>query len=72
MIVLSGASNISLQNIRLQNMRGMAVYIEKGDNYTFMNCTFRNIGMVAVVMGKGIEPFKVFRHDGQAYLFEGL
>jgi parallel beta-helix repeat protein len=64
MIVLSGASNISFQNITLENMRGIGVYIEKCDNNTFENCTFRNIGMVAIVMGKGIEPFKVYRHDG--------
>ena len=64
MILLSGVSNISFQNITLENMRGMAVYIEKGDNNIFRNCTFRNIGMVGVVMGKGIEPFKVYQHDG--------
>ena len=46
MILLSGVSNISFQNITLANMRGMAVYIEKGDNNIFRNCTFRNIGMV--------------------------
>lgn len=57
-------SNLSIENLTFEHTRGMAVYMEGGENCSIKSCTFRNIGMVGVVIGQGIEPFEVYKEKG--------
>jgi hypothetical protein len=42
----------------------MGVYIEKGKENKIDNCVFRNLGIVGICVGKGIEPFTELNHEG--------
>ncbi len=50
------AQNIRFEGIVFENSRGSGVYIEGGENIEIRNSTFRNLGTVAVQIGKGISP----------------
>ena len=64
MVALENVSNISIRNITFECARGMGIYIEKGANNHIENCVFRNLGEVAVSVGKGILPFQDLQHAG--------
>jgi len=66
MIALEGASNIHIQNILFECSRGMGIYLERGENNRIENCVFRNLGIVAVCIGRGVEPFRTLMHDGSS------
>ncbi len=61
---IKGVHNLLIENLTFQDTRGMAVYMEKSENCILRSCTFKNIGMVGVVIGKGIEPFNVYKEKG--------
>jgi parallel beta-helix repeat protein len=63
MIALEGATGVVIDGITLENSRGMGVYIERGANNRIRNCTLRNLGMVAVSIGKGIAADANYRHS---------
>ena len=63
LIVLEDASHIHFENLTIELTRGIGVYIEGGEGNLVAGCTLRNIGQVAVVMGKGIKPDTKNRHD---------
>jgi hypothetical protein len=52
---LSNASFITFKKIVFECARGMAIYMEKGTDDVIDSCVFRNLGMMAISMGKGIE-----------------
>ncbi|MFC1719086.1 right-handed parallel beta-helix repeat-containing protein [Candidatus Poribacteria bacterium] len=54
MVVMEGASYVTLQGITFETSRGMGVYIEQGSDNLIAGCTFRNLGTVAVCMGQGV------------------
>jgi hypothetical protein len=64
LLVIENISNVTLEDISFECSRGMGVYMENTSSCSLVNCTFRNLGSVAVCMGRGIEPFKELRHDG--------
>lgn len=64
LITILGASNAHIKNIIFENSRGMGIYMENTQNNLVKNCVFRNLGIVGVCFGKGIEPFKQLRHQG--------
>lgn len=47
------ASGIKFEGITFENSRGMGVYIGGGENINIDNCTFRNLGEIAVQIGQG-------------------
>lgn len=53
MIAMEGCSNITLEGITFEVMRDMAIYMERANDNLIAGCTFRNIGLLAVCMGKG-------------------
>ena len=63
MVAMEGASFVSFENITFEYCRGIGVYIEKGEGNLIAGCTLRNMGVVAVCMGMGIEPDKINRHQ---------
>ena len=64
LVTMKGCRNISFENITFENSRGIGVYMENGSNNLIKNCTLRNIGSVAVVIGKGVQPFETYKEHG--------
>ena len=64
MIVLDQCSFVEIRNIVFESSRGMGVYMEEGENNLITDCVFRNLGSLAICVGRGIEPFKQLKHDG--------
>ena len=62
MVAIEGATNVVFDGITFENSRGMGVYIERGASNRIQNCTLRNLGMVAVCIGKGIKADPDYRH----------
>lgn len=55
MVSFINASNITFDGITFECTRGMAIYLEGGENVIIKNCTFRNLGTVAVFNGQGVD-----------------
>lgn len=66
LVVFENASYISFKNLVFECARGMAVYIEKGKGVVIDSCTFRNLGMMAVCIGKGVEPYAQLQFGGES------
>ncbi len=64
LISLKGASNIHFDGITFECSRGMGIYMERTQNNLITNCTFNNLGIIGVCMGRGIAPFKDLTHEG--------
>ena len=62
MIAIEGASGVVIDGITVENSRGMGVYLERGANNRIQNCTLRNLGMVAICIGKGVAADPDYRH----------
>ena len=65
LISIKGASNVQIGGIHFECSRGMGIYMERTQNNLITACTFKNLGIVGVCMGKGIEPFKDLVHEGK-------
>ncbi len=63
-IAIENTKNVEISNLIFQSTRGMAIYLENTVDCLVTNCTFRNIGSLAVCIGKGIVPSKNFVHEG--------
>jgi|GEM_PF-249706 len=55
LVALDNSGNVYFENIIFECTRGIGAYIEGGSDVHFSSCTFRNIGTVAVCMGKGVD-----------------
>jgi hypothetical protein len=64
LVQLKNTSFIHFNGISFECSRGIGVYIEKGNDNKIDNCVFRNLGIVGVCIGKGIEPFAELTHEG--------
>ena len=64
MLCLEGVSHVTLRDLTFEVSRGMGCYIERGTRNTIGGCTFRNLGSVAVCIGKGTQPLEVYAHQG--------
>lgn len=64
LVSIIGASNVQFKGINFECSRGMGVYMERTQNNLISDCTFKNLGIVGVCIGKGIYPFKELRHEG--------
>jgi hypothetical protein len=64
LVQLKNTSFIHFNGINFECSRGIGVYIEKGNDNKIDNCVFRNLGIVGVCIGKGIEPFAELTHEG--------
>jgi len=63
LISLIDASYIVFSGFTFQNSRGIGVHIEGGRSNRILSSTFRNLGLVAVNIGKGTRPGKLLKHD---------
>ena len=64
LISLLGASHIRFEGVTFECARGMGIYMEETQNNLIKNCIFRNLGIVGICLGRGIEPFKDLKHQG--------
>ncbi|WP_140939262.1 right-handed parallel beta-helix repeat-containing protein [Sphingobacterium lumbrici] len=64
LVQLKDASFIHFKKITFECSRGIGLYIENGRENKIDSCVFRNLGIVAINMGKGVEPFKQLTHEG--------
>ena len=65
LVSIKGASNVQFKGISFECSRGMGIYMERTNNNLISDCTFQNLGIVGVCMGKGIMPFKDLTHEGK-------
>jgi Right handed beta helix region len=63
MVAMEGASHVILRDLSFEVTRGMGVYIERGSGNLVAGCTLRNMGIVAVCIGMGIESDTMYRHE---------
>jgi len=63
LVAMEGVSYVTFQDLVFEVTRGMGVYIERGTGNLIAGCTLRNMGIVAVCMGMGIQPDKLYRHE---------
>lgn len=69
---LEGAKNIQIKNISFQYSRGMGISMVNTKNVTIDNCTFKNLGSLGITVGKGVEPFSEYRHEGTGTAKNGI
>ena len=62
LVAIEGATGVTLQGLYLENARHMGVYIERGAKNRIVDCTMRNLGMVAVCIGKGVTADVDYAH----------
>lgn len=63
LVAMEGAEGVRLEHLILEVSRGTGVYIERGRDNLVAGCTLRNLGILAVQVGKGITPFPCGKHD---------
>ena len=61
LIAIEGATGVTITGVILENSRQIGVYIERGARNRVTGCTLRNLGMVAVCIGKGVTPDSDYR-----------
>jgi len=64
LLAFEGTSHFLLENLTIEDGRGMGVYIERGKGVQIRHCTLRDLGMVAVCIGQGAAPLPVLRNSG--------
>lgn len=63
-ISLEGASHVSIENLTIENGRGIGIYIERGSHNLIAGCTVRNMGTSGIFMGQGAkQTFPFVTHD---------
>ncbi|SEI75286.1 Right handed beta helix region [Dyadobacter koreensis] len=63
-VSIAGSENITFQGITFEVSRGIGVYMERSESCIITDCVFRNLGSVAVSIGKGIVAFDDQKHEG--------
>lgn len=58
MIAIENASSVVFDGITVENTRNIGIYIEGGEGCVIRNCTFRNIGIIAIQVGMGATPLE--------------
>lgn len=64
LVSLMHTSYIIFRNIIFEGTRGIGLYIEGGTSNSIENCVFRNLGLVGILVGKGIKSFDQLQHAG--------
>lgn len=70
-VQLKNASFIHFTGLTFECSRGMGLYMEEGKENSIDNCVFRNLGILGVCVGKGIEPFTDLKHAGDGVIVSG-
>lgn len=70
--LLENTSNVSIKGITFECARGLGIAMDNTDNITIRGCIFKNLGSMAITVGKGIEPFKDYLHEGTGVAKGGI
>ncbi|GAA3554392.1 right-handed parallel beta-helix repeat-containing protein [Snuella lapsa] len=62
--LIQGAKNITIQGINFECARGLGIVMDNTEGVAVSQCEFKNLGSLGVAVGKGIEPFTEYRHEG--------
>jgi hypothetical protein len=60
---IEGVSNLEIKGLQFTCSRGMGLEMLKTKSVRIDDCTFSNLGMMAIFMGKGMEPSKDEKTD---------
>ncbi len=63
MVAMEGASYVKFEGLTFEVSRGIGIYIERGSSNQIVGCTLKNIGVIAVCIGKGIKSDTMCRHN---------
>ncbi|CAI8361141.1 MAG: Uncharacterised protein [Opitutia bacterium UBA7350] len=63
LIILENVEHVVFRNLNIENSRGIGIYTEGGSHIKIQGCKLRNLGTVAICMGQGIAPDKIYRHN---------
>jgi|GEM_PF-570029 len=66
MVALEGTSHVHFEGVIFECTRGMGFYIERGSSNRIRGCIIRNMGMVAICVGRGTEDLLNYAHAGTA------
>lgn len=69
LVALKGASYTEFKDISFEAGRGIGIYMENTESNKIENCIIRNMGVVAVSIGKGSKPATIYRHPDEANPF---
>ncbi|MEO9022961.1 MAG: right-handed parallel beta-helix repeat-containing protein [Ginsengibacter sp.] len=70
--LLTNTSDVNIKGITFECARGLGIAMENTNDITIQGCSFRNLGSLAITVGKGIEPFKDYRHEGTGIAKDGI
>ena len=56
MLAIEGVSSVTLKNLYFTCSRGIGISMERTTGVIINGCTFTNLGMMGIYMGKGIQP----------------
>jgi len=71
LVQFKNVSFIHFDKLNFECSRGMGLYIEKGKENKITDGVFKNLGLVGICIGKGIEPFKELQHEGEGPVASG-
>ncbi|MCG3147222.1 MAG: hypothetical protein PCFJNLEI_00660 [Verrucomicrobiae bacterium] len=66
MVAMENVSHVEWRGLIFEASRGLGVYLEGGSANWIVECEFRNLGMLAVMMGQGVDG-----PDGAVHEFTG-
>ncbi len=55
LVSMENVSHVELSGFILELSRGMGIYLEGGQSNLISGCVFRNLGLIGIMMGKGIS-----------------
>lgn len=64
LVAIINVDNVTLDGITFSCSRDMGLYMERTNSVVVQNSIFTNLGSAAVVIGRGVEPFKELKHAG--------
>ncbi len=63
MMAIEGVKRVEVRGLTFEYSRAMGVYMERTEEVVIRGCRLRNLGAVAISMGKGVEPAKALNHS---------
>ena len=63
MMAIEDSSYVSISGINFECSRGMGIYLEKGDSVKILDCVFKNMGNVGIMVGKSAYGPHVYDHN---------
>lgn len=69
---LEDVSNVKIEGIDFEYSRGLGIAMNNTEDVIIKDCTFSNLGSLGITVGKGIEPFADYRHEGMGKPKSGI